>query len=70
MSDSGPPYVEPVALDGSDHSDLVAVVAAAATRGPEALRPLWDNLTAQLGSEAASRLWQEALAQSDADQQT
>ena len=70
MTDSDAAYVEPSALTGPDHSGLVTDVAAAASRGPEALRALWDSLVLELGSEAASRLWQEALAESDADQQT
>jgi hypothetical protein len=64
------PYTEPAALDGRDHGELVALVAATARQGPAALRVLWDDLVALLGAEAASRLWQEGLAQSDAAQQT
>jgi hypothetical protein len=64
------PYTEPEALDGTDHAALVALVAAAAGQGPDALRRLWDDLVARLGVDAASRLWQEGLAESDASQQT
>jgi hypothetical protein len=64
------PYAEPEALDGTDHGALVALVAATAGQGPDALRRLWDDLVAQLGVDATSRLWQEGLAESDASQQT
>lgn len=64
------PYTEPAALDGLDHQALVALVAATAASGPVALRRLWDDLSSRLGDDAASRLWQEGLAQSDASQQT
>ncbi len=64
------PYTEPDALDGTDHDALVALVAATAGQGPAALRRLWDDLVAQLGADATSRLWQEGLAESDASQQT
>ena len=64
------PYAEPEALDGTDHDALVALVASTAGQGPAALRRLWDDLVAQLGTDATSRLWQEGLAESDASQQT
>jgi hypothetical protein len=67
---SDAPYAEPAPLEGSDHEALVALVAAAAADGPEALRLLWDELVVRLGPDSASRLWQEGLAQGDADQQT
>jgi hypothetical protein len=64
------PYAEPAPLDHGEHAALVEQVAAAAAAGPDALRLLWDELRATVGSEAASRLWQEGLAQLDASQQT
>jgi hypothetical protein len=64
------PYTEPEPLDHAEHAALVAQVVAAAAAGPDALRLLWDELRAQVGTEAASRLWQEGLAQLDASQQT
>jgi hypothetical protein len=67
---SGTPYTEPEPLADTDHAALVAQVVAAAAAGPDALRELWDVLRAQVGGEAASRLWQEGLAQGDASQQT
>ena len=64
------PYTEPAVLVGTDHDGLVALVAATSAHGPAALRRLWDDLVGQLGTDAASRLWQEGLAASDASQQT
>jgi hypothetical protein len=64
------PYTEPETLEGTDHGALVALVAATAPLGSDALRRLWDDLVARLGPDAASRLWQEGLAESDASQQT
>lgn len=64
------PYAEPEPLQHADHAALVAAVMAAAAQGPDELRRLWDVLRAQVGPEAASRLWQEGLAQGDASQQT
>lgn len=57
-----------VDLDHAEHVRLVGVVTATAARGPEALRVLWDALVAEHGMEAASRVWQEALASSDVGQ--
>jgi len=58
----------PVTLDDAEHARLVAVVTAASVHGPVALRRLWDDVVASYGAEAASRVWQEALASSDIGQ--
>jgi hypothetical protein len=50
--------------------DLLDRVRAAAAQGQSALRVCWTELDAELGSEAASRVWQEAFAVLDAEQQT
>jgi hypothetical protein len=63
-------YTEPAALEGLDHTALVALVAGTAGAGPVALRRLWEDLCSRLGEDAASRLWQEGLAELDASQQT
>ena len=57
-----------VALSDAEHHQLVAVVTAASTHGPAALRRLWDDLVADHGAGAASRVWQEALSSSDVGQ--
>jgi electron transfer flavoprotein alpha/beta subunit len=56
------------ALSDAEHEQLVAVVTAASSHGPDALRRLWDDLVAAHGAEAASRVWQEALSSSDIGQ--
>jgi len=66
--DSVPTPRSDVAISGTEHHRLVAVVTAASTHGPAALRRLWDDLVAAHGAEAASRVWQEALASSDVGQ--
>ena len=58
----------PVTLDALEHAHLVAVVTATSSHGPVALRRLWDDLVASYGADAASRVWQEALASSDVGQ--
>ena len=45
-------------------------VRAAARAGPQALRACWSELVSELGSDGASRVWQEAFAALDAEQQT
>jgi hypothetical protein len=55
-------------LDDAEHARLVAVVTATSTRGTAAMRRLWDGLVAAHGADAASRVWQEALASSDVGQ--
>ncbi len=56
------------ALEHAEHARLVGIVTAAAARGPVALRRLWEDLVARHGSQAASRVWQEALSSSDVGQ--
>jgi hypothetical protein len=72
MSDEGASYASPGpvvgALDHAEHARLVAVVTATSAQGPGAMRRLWDALVADHGAEAASRVWQEALASSDVGQ--
>lgn len=55
-------------IDAAEHARLVAVVAATSVRGTAAMRLLWDDLVARHGAPAASRVWQEALSQSDVGQ--
>jgi hypothetical protein len=45
-------------------------VRAAARAGPEALRACWAEIVADIGTDGASRVWQEAFAALDAEQQT
>jgi hypothetical protein len=45
-------------------------VRAAARAGPEELRGCWTQLVAEIGADGASRIWQEAFAALDAEQQT
>jgi hypothetical protein len=45
-------------------------VRAAAREGPLVLRACWRELVAEIGAEGASRVWQEAFAALDAEQQT
>ena len=52
----------------ADHARLVTVVAAAAARGTDSLRLVWDDLLASYGAETASRAWQEALSSSGVGQ--
>ena len=65
MSDADEARVD---VDRTEHARLVAVVTAAAPQGEAALRRLWDDLVATHGLDAASRVWQEALASSDVGQ--
>jgi hypothetical protein len=58
------------ALDSAEHDRLVALVAETAVRDPDALAVLWREVVAAHGTLAASRVWQEALAATDAEQQT
>lgn len=64
----GPASPQGLDLDHAEHQRLVGVVTETSARGPEALRALWDELVATHGEEAASRVWQEALASSDVGQ--
>ena len=48
----------------------IAEVRAAAARGTEDLRACWAVLVDDLGQQGASRVWQEAFAALDAEQQT
>jgi hypothetical protein len=72
MSDERTAHVPPQrgvrALDDAEHARLVAVVTATSVHGTAAMRRLWDDLVADHGPEAASRVWQEALASSDVGQ--
>jgi hypothetical protein len=64
----GPGTIEPAPLDLTDHTDVVARIAAEAEAGTGELAALWSELVATYGEEAASRLWQEGLASSDVGQ--
>jgi hypothetical protein len=72
MSDEHAAHVPPQHavrdLDDAEHARLVAVVTATSVHGTAAMRRLWDDLVADHGPEAASRVWQEALASSDVGQ--